>query len=73
MIDTYLVAPDLNLQNAGLNFVRIVSAKQQVVQGTLYHLTVEAERGGQKGKYEAKVWSKPWENHQSLESFTPVQ
>lgn len=61
------------LQNSGLKFVRVVSAKSQVVQGQMYHLNIETEHESGTKQYEAKVWVKPWENHQSLESFTPVQ
>ena len=53
--------------------MRVVSARSQVVQGQMYHLNIEAEHESGIKQYEAKVWVKPWENHQSLESFTPVK
>lgn len=52
-----------------LSFVRVVSAKQQIVQGKLYTITIEAVSEGQSGHYEARVWLKPWEKHRSLEGF----
>lgn len=55
-----------------LSFVELVSASQQVVQGKLYTIIVKATSNGQAGHYEAKVWTKPWENHKSLESFKPL-
>ncbi|MCO5570846.1 hypothetical protein L7F22_024574 [Adiantum nelumboides] len=58
-------------QNAQLSFVRLVSAKTQVVSGMMYHMIVEVESGGLKKLYEAKVWEKAWENFKSLESFVP--
>ena len=50
------------MQNALLEFEKVVSAKQQVVSGTLYTITLEAKDGGQKKVYEAKVWEKSWLN-----------
>ncbi|XP_058107368.1 cysteine proteinase inhibitor A-like [Magnolia sinica] len=55
--------------NAVLEFVRVVNAKEQVVAGTMYYLTVEATDGGKKKLYEAKVWVKPWENFKELQQF----
>ena len=50
--------------------MKVVDAKQQVVAGMAYYLTIEATSGGQKGYYDAKVWVKPWENFKQLEQFT---
>jgi hypothetical protein len=57
------------LQNALLEFVRVVEAKEQVVAGTVHHLTLEALEAGRKKIYEAKVWVKPWLNFKELQEF----
>ncbi|CAN6448407.1 unnamed protein product [Victoria cruziana] len=59
-------------ENALLQFSKVVKAKEQVVAGTLYDLTIEAEDGGQNHLYEAKVWVKPWMNFKELQEFKPV-
>ncbi|KAK9221286.1 hypothetical protein WN944_009712 [Citrus x changshan-huyou] len=59
-------------QNSNLQFVKVVSAKQQVVSGTLYDITLEAVEGGQKKLFEAKVWEKPWMQFKELKEFNPV-
>ncbi|KAL1821108.1 cysteine proteinase inhibitor A isoform X3 [Daucus carota subsp. sativus] len=56
-------------QNSLLQFARVVKAKEQVVAGTMYHLTLEAIDSGKKHMYEAKVWVKPWMNFKQLEEF----
>ncbi|XP_024996885.1 cysteine proteinase inhibitor A-like [Cynara cardunculus var. scolymus] len=56
-------------QNALLEFVKVVNTKQQVVAGTMYYITLEANDGGAKKTYEAKVWVKPWMNFQELQEF----
>ncbi|KAK8961322.1 Cysteine proteinase inhibitor 6 [Platanthera guangdongensis] len=58
--------------NALLEFVRVVKAKEQVVSGTLHHLTLEAIDAGKKKLFEAKVWVKSWLNHRELREFTHV-
>jgi hypothetical protein len=58
------------LQNALLEFVRVVEAKEQVVAGTLHHLTLEAIEAGKKKLYEAKVWVKPWLDFKELQDFS---
>ncbi|URD93076.1 Cystatin domain, partial [Musa troglodytarum] len=60
------------LQNALLEFARVVKAKEQVVAGTLHHLTVEAIDAGKKKLYEAKVWVKPWLHFKELQDFKHV-
>ncbi|KAF0897869.1 hypothetical protein E2562_001595 [Oryza meyeriana var. granulata] len=55
--------------NALLEFVRVVEAKEQVVAGTLHHLTLEALEAGRKKVYEAKVWVKPWLDFKELQEF----
>ncbi|MED6209614.1 hypothetical protein PIB30_056468 [Stylosanthes scabra] len=56
-------------QNALLEFARVLKAQEQVVAGTLHHLTIEAVDGGEKKVYEAKVWVKPWINFKELQEF----
>ncbi|CAI0548875.1 unnamed protein product [Linum tenue] len=56
-------------QNAVVEFLRVVEAKEQVVAGTLHHLVIEAIDAGKKKLYEAKVWVKPWMNFQELQEF----
>nr|DAD29259.1 TPA_asm: hypothetical protein HUJ06_030727 [Nelumbo nucifera] len=50
----------------------ILKAKEQVVAGTLHHLTLEVIEGGKKKIYEAK-WAKPWLNFKELQEFKPVR
>lgn len=56
-------------QNAILEFARVVKAKEQLVAGKMYHLTLEAIDAGKREIYEAKVWVKPWLNFKQLEEF----
>ncbi|KAJ6428186.1 hypothetical protein OIU84_023577 [Salix udensis] len=56
-------------ENAMLEFARVVKAEEQVVSGTMYHLTIEAIEAGKKNIYEAKVWVKPWLNFMELMEF----
>uniref|UniRef100_A0A7N1A6S8 Cysteine proteinase inhibitor n=1 Tax=Kalanchoe fedtschenkoi TaxID=63787 RepID=A0A7N1A6S8_KALFE len=56
-------------QNSLLTFGRVVKAKQQVVAGMMYYLTLEAMDTGKKKLYEAKVWVKPWMNFKQLQEF----
>ncbi|KAJ9146627.1 hypothetical protein P3X46_028866 [Hevea brasiliensis] len=56
-------------QNALLEFKKVVNAKQQVVAGTIYYITLEVTDGGQKKVYEAKVWEKPWLNFKEVQEF----
>ncbi|KRY02207.1 Cysteine proteinase inhibitor 6, partial [Trichinella patagoniensis] len=59
-------------ENALLEFVRLVKAKEQVVAGTLHHLTLEAIDAGEKKLYEAKVWVKEWLSYKELQEFKHV-
>lgn len=53
-----------------LEFMKIVMAREQVVEGKMYHhLTLEANEGGQTKNFEAKVWVKPWMNFKQLHEF----
>ncbi|XP_037405330.1 cysteine proteinase inhibitor 12-like [Triticum dicoccoides] len=56
-------------ENALLEFVRVVEAKEQTVAGTVHHLTLEALEAGRKKLYEAKVWVKPWLDFKELQEF----
>ncbi|XP_062011404.1 cysteine proteinase inhibitor-like [Rosa rugosa] len=60
-------------ENALLEFVRVVKAKEEVVVGTLHHLIVEAIDGGKKKLYEAKVWVKPWLGFKEVQEFKHVE
>lgn len=60
-------------ENALLEFARVLKAKEQVVAGTMYHLTLEAVDAGKKKIYEAKVWVKPWMNFKKLQEFKYAQ
>ena len=45
-------------QNGDISFRRVVGAQQQVVAGTIYHLTIEAEDGDHPKLYKAKdAWT----------------
>lgn len=56
-------------ENSLLEFARVVKAQEQVVAGTLHHLTLEVIDEGKKKLYEAKVWVKPWMNFKELQEF----
>ncbi|GKC18959.1 cysteine proteinase inhibitor 6-like protein [Tanacetum coccineum] len=56
-------------ENSLLKFVRLVKAKEQVVAGMLYHLTLEANDAGKTKVYETKVWVKPWMNFKEMTEF----
>ena len=55
--------------NSLLEFARVLKAKEQVVAGKMYHLTLEVIDAGKKKIYEAKVWVKPWMNFKELQEF----
>ncbi|CAA2992191.1 cysteine proteinase inhibitor-like [Olea europaea var. sylvestris] len=59
-------------QNALLEFKKVANVKQQVVAGTMYHITLEASDGGKNKVYEAKVWVKPWMNFKEVQEFKHV-
>lgn len=53
-----------------LEFMKIVMAREQVVEGKMYHhFALEANEGGQTKNFEAKVWVKPWMNFKQLHEF----
>ena len=50
----------------------MVRAQEQVVAGTMHHVTLEAIEAGEKKIYKAKVWVKPWLNFKELQEFKPA-
>ncbi|CAN4085523.1 unnamed protein product [Withania somnifera] len=60
-------------ENAMIELARVVKAQEQVVAGTLHHLTLEVIDAGKKKLYEAKVWVKPWLNFKELQEFKHVE
>ncbi|XP_021734287.1 cysteine proteinase inhibitor A-like isoform X1 [Chenopodium quinoa] len=59
-------------QNSILEFRKVVNVKEQVVAGTLYYITLEANDAGNNNEvqyYEAKIWVKPWLNFKELQDF----
>lgn len=76
----FLLLIDLNFvllvfiwfQNALLEFKKVANVKEQVVAGTMYHITLEASEGGKNKVYEAKVWVKPWMNFKEVQEFKHV-
>lgn len=56
-------------ENALLEFARVLKAKEQVVAGKLYYLTLEVIDAGKKKIYDAKIWVKPWINFKQLQEF----
>nr|AAZ98791.1 cystatin [Medicago sativa] len=60
-------------QNALLEFSRVISAKEQVVAGTIHHITLEVKDGVNKKVYEAKVWEKSWMNFKEVQEFKLVE
>ncbi|XP_050903953.1 cysteine proteinase inhibitor [Lathyrus oleraceus] len=59
-------------QNGVLEFVRVLSAKKQVVSGTLYEIVLETKDGGKQKVYEAKILEKPWLNLKEVQEFKLV-
>ena len=57
------------MQNSVLEFVRVISAQQQVVSGVNYYITLEAKDGEIKNEYKAKVWER---ESQELLEFMPT-
>ncbi|CAL5193277.1 unnamed protein product [Lathyrus oleraceus] len=58
-----------NKENAFLEYVTVLKAKEQVVAGKVYSLTLEAVDAGKRRIYEAKIWVKPWMNFKQLQEF----
>jgi hypothetical protein len=55
-----------------LSFSKVVSAREQVVAGTMYYLRIVVLESSTPKLYDCKIWVKPWENFKQLESFVPV-
>ncbi|CAI8613775.1 unnamed protein product [Vicia faba] len=55
------------------NNKEVLKAKEQVVAGKVYSLTLEAVDAGKKRIYEAKIWVKPWMNFKQLQEFKPAR
>jgi len=61
-------------EGKNLTFKKVVTVKKQVVAGTMYHLTLEASEAAEQPKlYDAKVWTKPWMSHKTLEHFKEAE
>ncbi|KEH33700.1 cysteine protease inhibitor cystatin [Medicago truncatula] len=53
-------------------FVKVVSAKQKLVAGMLYYITLEAKVGEKVNVYEAQIWDRPWLDLKELTEFKRV-
>ncbi|GLU18991.1 hypothetical protein SLE2022_352630 [Rubroshorea leprosula] len=60
------------VQNSALEFKKVVNAKEQVVSGMMYYITLEAMDGDKKKVYKAKDWEKPWLNFKEVQEFKLV-
>ncbi|XP_071686465.1 cysteine proteinase inhibitor A-like [Rutidosis leptorrhynchoides] len=57
-------------ENSFLKFARLLKAKEQVVAGKMYYLTMEAaDAAGNLKVYETKIWVKPWMNFKQVQEF----
>lgn len=57
-------------QNAHLSLSKVVRAREQMVSGMVYYLTMEAlDSHRTTGSYLAQVWVVPWRNFTQLEEF----
>ncbi|KQK06285.1 cysteine proteinase inhibitor 3 [Brachypodium distachyon] len=65
----FAVAEHNKNQGSALEFARVVSAKRQVVAGTLHDLMLEVVDAGNKSLYKAKVWVKPWQDFKAVLEF----
>ncbi|KZV34987.1 cysteine protein inhibitor [Dorcoceras hygrometricum] len=72
-IARYAVEEHNKKENSLFELARVVKAKEQVVAGTVHHLTLEIIDSGKKKLYEAKVWVKPWLNFKELQEFRHVE
>ncbi|XP_042488242.1 cysteine proteinase inhibitor A-like [Macadamia integrifolia] len=68
----FAVAEYSKKQNKIVEFDKVVNAKEQVVTGIIYYLTIEVVEDGKKVIYEAKVWVKPWMNFKEVLEFKLV-
>ena len=60
------------IENSLLKFNGVLKARQQVVAGLMYYMTLKATDGGKKSKYEAKIWVEAWMNFKELQEFKHV-
>ncbi|XP_073016630.1 cysteine proteinase inhibitor 6 [Primulina eburnea] len=72
-IARFAVQENNKKENSLFELARVVKAKEQVVAGTMHHLTLEILDAGKKKIYEAKVWVKPWMNFKELQEFRHVE
>lgn len=65
----------LLLQNALLEFQKVVKVKKQLVSGMAYYITILVSEGGAKKLYEAKMWVRLWldSNPRQLVEFKPAE
>ncbi|XP_061356922.1 cysteine proteinase inhibitor A-like [Gastrolobium bilobum] len=56
-------------EKAALEFVRVKSAKSQVVAGFIYFIVLEANHYGKEGVYETKVFQPPGSGSKEVEEF----
>ncbi|GLU18981.1 hypothetical protein SLE2022_352540 [Rubroshorea leprosula] len=68
----FAVAEHNKKENSALEYKKVVNAKEQVVSGMMYYITLEAMDGDKKKVYEAKVWEKPWLNFKEVQEFKLV-
>ncbi|CAH9133208.1 unnamed protein product [Cuscuta epithymum] len=70
----FAVSEQNKKENSNLKFEKVVSLKQQVVAGTIHHITLEAtdKDSNHKKVYEAKVWEKAWMNFKELQDFKAI-
>lgn len=55
-----------------LEFKKVSNVRQQVVNGTMYYLTLEVADGGSNKVYEAKIWVKPYADFKEVQEFKHV-
>ncbi|KAE9614879.1 hypothetical protein Lal_00036008 [Lupinus albus] len=56
-------------ENGVLEFVKVISAKEQLVSGSLYYITLEAKDSERNKVYETKIWDKPWLKLKEVQEF----
>ncbi|XP_019434615.1 PREDICTED: cysteine proteinase inhibitor-like [Lupinus angustifolius] len=56
-------------QNTVVEFVKVISAKEQVVEGVLYYITLEAKDCESNKIYETKIWDRPWLKLKEVQEF----
>ncbi|CAL0307479.1 unnamed protein product [Lupinus luteus] len=56
-------------ENMDLEFVKVISVKEQVVEGMAYYITLEAKDCESNKIYETKIWDRPWLNLKEVKEF----